>query len=172
VAVLQRKPERKRARQLATVTVIAAVGSMVLGCVVALSRWRAQFGTGGIATVALGLIVLAVLFASDEPYASYATFSRVLTPVLLVIGIAAAVAALSSIGSTLAERSETPAVLAGLTTASSLGTIAVIAHFSLHKPAGKASLAGLLPPAAGAMFVAAALIGIIAARARREDPNG
>lgn len=147
-------------------TVVCAVGSVIVGFVLALSRWRTQVSIAGLGIVTVGVVVLAVLFNSNKSYDSYDSFSRGLTPALVVVGIIATISALASVGSTVAEDSSAPAAMAGLATAFSLGTIAIIARFWVDHPEDKAPIAGVLPPAAVALLVAVALIGILAAVAR------
>lgn len=139
-------------------TAVAAVGSVVIGFVLALSRWRARIGSFGLAGVVAGLVVVAVLVNSDRPFHSYEGFIRGVTPVLVIVGIIAGLAAISAIGAPLAANADAPATLAGLTTPFTLATIAIIGHFGQAEPADKAPLAGLLPPTAVALFVAALLV--------------
>ncbi|MGH3758718.1 hypothetical protein [Actinophytocola sp.] len=74
----------------------------------------------------------------------------------------AAVAAVSSIGSALAAHAEARAVLAGLSDASALGAICVIAGVgTTSAPEDRAPIVGLLPPAVGGEFVALLLTAVI-----------
>ncbi len=105
------------------------------------------------------------MFDSDDAV-SYLDFTRAATPVLLVIGILAAVAAIAIIGARHAPNSQPPAVLAGLTTPFTLGTLSIILHFQIHHPAHRAPMVGILPPAFGAIMLATTALGVLAAQAR------
>ena len=104
--------------------------------------------------------------SSDNPPDDGNGFTRGLTPVLLVVGVVAAVAAMASVGSALAPTLEAPAVLAGLTTPFALGAIMIIAHFTITTPVDKAPLVGLLPAAAVGLLVPAILLVVLANRRR------
>lgn len=152
--------------EMPVLAVVAAVASMLAGMTAALHRERGRIGIVGLSVVALGLLALAALFNSDQEFSSYETVIFVATPVLLIVGIVAAVTAFATVGDAHAATSETPAVLGVLASPFALGTIAVIGYFTANTPDDKAPIAGLLPPAGGALFIAAALFGLIAARSR------
>lgn len=159
-------------RDMPVLAVVAAAGSVLLGCAAALSRWRDRIGIACLAVVFVGLIVVFGLFNSDSPRSSYLTVSEVLTPILLVVSVVGAVTCVGAIGGVLAARAESPAVFVGAATPFSLGAIAVIAHFALHHPPGKAPLVGLLPPTAGALLLSALCLALLVARHRRQRLTG
>lgn len=158
-------------REIPVLAVIAAVGSTLLGAVAAWSRWSQQIGAGGLLVVFLGLLVLFLLFNSDMEFHSYKDFAFAATPVLLVVSVVGVACAGATTAGVLAERSTTPVVLAGATTPLSLGTVAVIAHFTLHQPEGKAPIAGLLPPTAIALLVAVVALVALSRPTRRPVPT-
>lgn len=159
--------------EMAGLAVFAALGSAAVGFGAALSRWRLQIGVAGLGILGIGLIVVYVLFNSDSPLDSYDGFTRALTPVLLVIGVIGGIAALASIGSVVAAELETPAVFVGLAVPFQLGSIAIVAYCTVHTPAGKAPLVGLLPPIFVGVLVSAVLVAALVGMTRRgaESPT-
>ncbi|HVX44359.1 MAG TPA: hypothetical protein VHC49_10755 [Mycobacteriales bacterium] len=152
-------------------TVVAAAFSVIIGFVLARTRWRAQIGMTGLGVIGIGLVVLAVLFNSDRSFDSYYSFTEGLTPPLVIIGIIAAITALAAVGSAVAEDGAAPAALAGLATPFTLGTIAIIVRFEVDVAPDKAPLAGVLPPAAAAFFLVVILIaGLVGPRRSSQAP--
>jgi hypothetical protein len=151
-----------------TLTVVAALGSLVVGVGVGLSRWRAQIGKIGLAVVTFGLVVLSFLLDGDRTYEGGA---QVAVATLLVLGVIAGAAAFSAMGAANAATSETPAVLATLPTAFALGVIALTNHFMVHTSSVTPTV-GPLVPAAGALLVATLLVALIAATGRAGAPEG
>jgi hypothetical protein len=151
-----------------TLTVIVALGSLVIGVGAGLSRWRAQIGMVGLAVVTVGLVVLSFLPDSN---ASYEQGSRYAIAALLMLGVIAGAAAFPGIGAAHAANSETPAVLTTLPVAFALGVIALTNHFGFHASSDRPTT-GLLLPTAGALLVAALLVAFIAASGRAGAPEG
>ena len=161
------EPSVEVLQEIVVIAVIAVAVSLAIGWVATLSRWRAQIGATGLAVVVVGLLVLFGIFDSDDPPDDGTGFTKGLTPVLLVVGVVAAVAAMGSVGSYLAPALETPAVLAGLTTPFALGAITIIAHFTITTPPDRAPLVGLLPGAAAGLFIPAVLLMLLVQRHRQ-----
>jgi hypothetical protein len=67
-------------------TVVAALGSLVVGVGAGLSRWRVQIGMIGLAVVTVGLVILSFLLEGDR---TYETGAQVATAALLVLGVIA-----------------------------------------------------------------------------------
>lgn len=151
---------------LPTLAVILSLGAVIAGFAGAMTRARLRIAIGGLGLVSLGLLVMFLLFISDSPLASYDTFTRVLTPILLVIGVIAGTSAIGSIGEVLAEHAEAPAVLAGISVPFSLGTVGILGFIAANPPEGKAPLASMLPSVLVALVLAAALVNLLANRRR------
>jgi hypothetical protein len=152
-------PSARVLQEITVITTIAALASMIIGYLVALSRWRERIAVTGLTLVVLGLLLLYVVFNRDDPPNDDSAVTRILTPTLMVIGIIAAVAAIAAAGSAPADRGDAPAVLAGLTNAFSLATICLIANISITTaPEDRAPIVGLLPPVIGGAFIAVLLI--------------
>lgn len=150
-----------------TLTVAAALGSLVVGVAAGWSRWRAQIGMIGLAVVTVSLVILS--FDGDRTYVTGAQFA---TAALLVLGVIAGAASFSAIGAAHAATSETPAVLTTLPTAFALGVIALTNHTMAHTSDTESVSQGLLLPPAGALLVATLLVAFIASTGRAGAPEG
>ncbi|RZS33936.1 hypothetical protein EV193_11086 [Herbihabitans rhizosphaerae] len=150
-------------REFAVVAIIAAIGSVVIGVLVAQSRWRFQIGMGGLALVVVGLFVFFLMVNSDD-VRSYRDFLDGATPVLVVIGVIAALSTVTSVGSVVARRSDTPAIVVGLTVPFTVAVIGLITWLMLTAPDDKAPLTNMLPASAAGVLIAGVLVAMIVNR--------
>lgn len=153
--------------QFPVLAIGAVLVTTVIAYVLASSPLRLYFAVGGLTVLAAGLVLLFVLFNADDPLRPSDTFDQVFTPILVVIGIVAVCCALAGTGAAMAREAASPAVLAGLSTPFALGTIAIIADFTAHPPAGKARIVGMLPPVIVCVLIAVTLLAVLARAATR-----
>lgn len=156
--------------EMPVLAVAAGIVSVLVSGAVALSPHRARIGVSGIAAVAVGLLALLVVTNSDAGYSSYRGILLAVTPVLLVVGIVAALSSVAAVGDVLSERLEAPAVLAGVASAFASGAAAISAYFTINPPSGRAAIVGLLPVTAVGLVLAAGLIAALTITMNRSRP--
>lgn len=144
------------------------VGGCGAGYLLALSRLRTTFGVGGLVVVAIGLVSL---FPRSSGTAG-ASLLDVLAPVLVAVAVISVVVATASMGDALAERSESPAVFAGLAVPFTFALYAFATNEWATQGPIERQPADLLLLAAGGLVVAAlALLTVALRRPPADDPG-
>jgi len=136
-----------------TAVVIVA---LAVGVALALPRARVLVGAAGLGVLVLGLAVLWLVFSADDPIFG-AGVTHVLTPVLMFVGVVAAVALLASLGSVLAPVGAVPAALAGVVAAVAAGVDGIVTYFTFTNFGARSTTSGTFPPVIVALLCAIGL---------------
>lgn len=143
----------------AGVPAVVALAAVVAGVAMALMHARMVVGVAGLGVLIVGLLVLYLVFSADEPIFG-AEVTNVLTPVLLVVTVIAAVSVFASLGTVLAPAGEVPATFAGVVAAVATGVIGITTYATFSVPDDVPAILGTYPPVIVVLAIAAGLTAV------------